>query len=161
MAGLSVARRLVSPRLASIFIAFLALAATAKALDIRVRVISARNGRPLPKRYVDIIVDGPIEPGHSSGPTLGLLEGQTDGSGAALLHIDSTLPPGSWLQIWLPTDLCSPDRYSVDRVVRTGVSAERACPHRHSDKFAVPAQPGQIVLYSGDYSAWERLFYLR
>lgn len=132
-----------------LFIGFFAIALSSRALDIRVRLISAKNGRPVPKQNICIDVDGPIEPGHSSGDILTRGCGRTDSSGMALVNISSLIPPGSWalISIPVPLGLCSPDRYSIDRVLSTGVSAEGECLHGRSDKFRVPPKPGEIVLY--------------
>jgi hypothetical protein len=129
------------------------------ALDVNVRIISAKTGRPLVHQRVQLTIDGPIIPPETSGSIIGYAWGLTDRSGTAVIHTDLSVPPGSWFLIGYVMDLCSPDRYSVDKVMQTGFSVESPCAHRPRDKFVLPPRPGEIILYSAEYSAGERMLY--
>lgn len=126
--------------------------------NIKVRVISVKNGKPMAGKTVRLSV---TVPHGERGATRIFDARQTTGpDGAALFHV-AAQPAGAvvWLSEVVPDYWCSPGHYHLDRVLESGVAERRGCPHRSSVKYVVEPAPGQIVLYFGEYSRLERILY--
>lgn len=164
-AGLYVCRAAAAPFPKTMTRSLLSIAALfglslgCQALDIRVLLISAKDGRPIPERRIQLACWHRIPKGGNQSPEVFNLWAYTDGSGTATFNIDSPIPPESILFVGNIAHCCSPATFSVDQVLRSGVSLPCKCPHRPKGKVPVPAIPGQIAVYSGEYSPWEERLY--
>lgn len=147
----------------ALIFAYLSGASFAKGEDIAVRVISAKTGRPIVEAHVEVVVDTPHRRPDVSPETFRDWE-YTDSNGAAIFHVPSpSLPRDGWIGVaGIAPDWCSPAAgYRVDEVVRAGASKPgfASCPHRPLKKYLVQPHPGEIVIYIGEYSRWERILY--
>jgi hypothetical protein len=126
--------------------------------DITVRVISAKTGRPMVEKHVNLSVGAG---GGPHGGALRVFDGweYTDSDGVAVFHVPKT-PKWGWITVMgnYP-DVCSPFTNTADEVMNVGVS-KYGCPHRPVKKFALPPKPGQIVIYVPEYTPLERFLYL-
>lgn len=149
-------------RFGRLVVIFLGALCACRAEDITVRVISAKTGHPITEAHVQLLINYPAHHGDNSSPSFFDQWAYTDNSGSAVFHVSSFLPDKASLKIGgAGADWCSPGTYLAAEVLRSGVSIAypRACPHRPIRKILVPARPGQIVIYIGQYSRWERSLY--
>ncbi len=139
-----------------------ACTATCRASDITVRLLSAKDGRPLVERHIELSIDRIVKLPDQSSPLVFQKWEYTGADGTAVFHVNIPLPPHSQVGIFgdVPNS-CSPGDYEVEEVLRTGfaVKVVRNCPHRPIKKFVVSPHPGEIVIFSGEYSRWERTLY--
>jgi hypothetical protein len=136
---------------------FLGLASISKAEDITVRVISAKNGRPIVEAHVQLFI---AQPGAPLKVILNRWQ-YTDASGSAIFHVDAPIPLNASLGVGGMKDFCAPATYRAKEVLQTGVAIAdtKVCPHRPVKKFLVHPHPGEIVVYDPQYSRWERTLY--
>lgn len=140
--------------------ALLFITSVGEAAEITVRVLSAKDGHQLAEKRIGIFVMAP--PGMNPPPGV-IFKGEapTDGSGIVTFVIEAPLQTGARIYVDGLVDYCSPPSYEADRVLGTGVAEQlpKSCPHRALKKFAVKPHPGEIVMFSGEYSRWERMLY--
>lgn len=130
--------------------------------DIKVRVISAKTGRPLVEAHVQLFIGDKPKPGERSWEPLFDRWEYTDGTGTAVFHVSSPIPLTAGISVGgAGADWCSPARYKASDVLRSGVSEPGfgSCPHRPLKKFVLKPHPGEIIIYMGEYSRWERALY--
>lgn len=140
-------------------LALLSTTATGRATDIAVRVLSAKDGRPIVERRVQLYVSQTVQSPDQSSPQIFDRWEYTGADGRAIFHLGNIPPNARFTVGGAGAEYCSPSSYDADQVMRTGVAVERPCPHRPHGKFTVQARPGEIVIYSGECSRWERMLY--
>ena len=138
--------------------AMLLLASACFADDVTVRVISAKNGRPLVGERVQLVVFRPVPRGAPDDPVVFKKYEYTATKGEAVFH--TQVPANASIGVGGIQDQCSPGVYRADEMMKTGVAVER-CPHRPKRGFGLPVHPGEIVIYAGQYSWLERALWMR
>lgn len=144
--------------------ALLALLGTAPrcpAEDVTVRVLSAKNGRPIVEREVQLVGFPVSTPGKAPASSFERWA-RTDAGGAAIFHIDPPLPAklGVGGNMSAPgIDWCSPALYDAPQVFQSGISISR-CPHRDIKKLGIHPKPGEIIIWVGEYTWLERVLWL-
>ena len=125
----------------------------------KVRLLSAKNGQPLPKRQIQLVIYWTVRVPDKSSPQMLSSTKETDSDGIATFLLSIDPPRDSKLLISGPPIPCSPTVYDANEVLRFGVAVKGRCPHRPMKKLMVPAQPGEIIFFSGEYSRLEQTFY--
>lgn len=140
--------------------ALVALADISRAEDITVRIISAKNGHPLVERHLQLRVLYLLHAPDKYPFFLFNVWQYTDASGTTIFHVPGSLPPDASIFVGGLIDYCSPGTYRADQV-QSGVAIAdlRGCRHRPLKKYLVQPHPHEIVIYSGEYSRWERALY--
>lgn len=120
-----------------------------EAQDVHIRVLDGRNGQPVAKEHVQIILDNAPKGTRA-------LDLPTDKDGNAVLHFD-----GKAVSFEIEADYyidCRPFQrnaprpfYSVDRVLSFGMATDNNC-----GKFRKSPQPGEIVFFVRPARWWER-----
>lgn len=144
-------------RLLRMFVTFLSLLPICEAQDITVRVISAKNGRPIVEAHIQLYIAQPGPP-----PAIILNRWQyTDASGSTLFHVSAPIQLSASIFVGGLVDTCATATYRAKEVLQTGVAIAdtKICPHRPVKKFLVRPRPGEIVVYDPQYSRWERTLY--
>jgi hypothetical protein len=142
------------------FAILLAIAPAANAEEITVRVISVKTGHPLAERRIQLFVDYLLHPPDTYPEFVFSHWAFTDGSGLAKFHVPGSLPARASVFVGGLIDYCSPATYRAEQVQQgVAIANLKGCSHRPLKKFLVKPNPGEIVIYSPEYSGWERMLY--
>lgn len=118
----------------------LGLSAVYGADQIQVKVLSAKDGHPVPGKPVALQLPRTQ------------LEASTDANGVATFALPTPRPT----MISVATkEECWQDWYDTTAILHDGIVEKNDCFHK-SKQLDVKAQPGQLVIFTGDYKRWER-----
>jgi hypothetical protein len=142
----------------------LALLATPTTADmvVRVHMIDARTGKPIPKKPVRMwVFDAPnhqIRPGH--------LEEKTDSGGVATFSVSDPLPEYFDIHIgmggyWEECSSRGQPEYSAREILDSGTSRKGSCspPSLPKTDLTFAPKPGEVYLFAAHLSLWEWIRY--
>jgi hypothetical protein len=142
----------------------LAVLATPLRADIviRVHMIDARNGRPIPKKPVRMwVYDAPnhqLRRWH--------LEEKTDSSGVAIFTVSDPLPESFDIHIgmggyWEECTLGSQSNYPAREILDPGILIKGTCspPYLPRADLTFAPRPGEVYLFAAHLNLWEWIRY--
>jgi hypothetical protein len=143
---------------------FALLANPARAdVEVRVHLIDARTGRPIPKKPVRIwIMDAPNRPFRPD-----YLEEKTDSTGVATFDVSDPLPEYVAIHIGMGGywEECSSrgqtSLYAVREILDSGISRKGGCspPGLPKKDLTLLPKPGEVYLIAAHLNLWEWIRY--
>jgi hypothetical protein len=128
---------------------------------VRVHMIDARTGKPIPKKPVHMwVLDAPnqFRPGH--------LEEKTDSSGVANFTVSDPLPEYLEIRVGMGGywEECSSPRqreYTAKEVLDSGISIKGTCspPGLPKADLTFEPKPGEVYLFAAHLNLWEWIRY--
>jgi|SRR6266850_479813 len=124
-------------------------------VNIRVRLLNYKTGRPLNGRYVALSLSGP------DGKYLRaeVMRGKTDANGVVVFRFTATPPPRVWV-IALDDYACAErEEFATADVLQKGISGNYVDDARCKPYASLPPnpQPGEIVFPVHRLNLWQRI----
>ncbi len=139
------------------FLAFSGLLpALGSAADIRVRLINAQTGEPMPGQQVGLRPDR--QPGNYR---LTWTKKMTGADGVAIFQLSD--PAVEWVNVAVTSQMlwqCSPWRrstFATAEVLEHGVVAENRCDPKGRRTGKIKAEAGEVVLFTRPLHWWEKM----
>jgi hypothetical protein len=113
---------------------------------VSVRMLDARNGKPLKRHSVGLEI----------GRNRAILNAKTNSEGIASFHLNDPVPERIWL-VFAPFEMgiCSEIQFSTDEVLRAGSVGRNTCISKI--QYAVAPKAGEIVAFGKPVSLWHRI----
>ena len=119
---------------------------------LKVRVMSARSGKPLQNASVFLSRDQSYPKTNSAAPPA--LAAKTDSNGWASFELEQPLPAKLFVAVPGGDRLCSDYAYDSKELIEHGVVGKSAdCNGKANNGIA--AVPGELVLFVKPYTLWE------
>jgi hypothetical protein len=117
---------------------------------LTVRVLDPRNGKPLARLFVGILV-------WRQGRTVDLGHAVTDANGVASFQLPNLIPDRVGIS-HSPIDLqwCSDEAFPTETILKTGIVADRKCDQVNL-KITATAAAGELVLFARRVTFWEKV----
>jgi hypothetical protein len=113
---------------------------------VSVRMLDARNGKPLKRHSVGLEIGG----------NTATLNAKTNSEGVASFHFTDPVPERIWL-VFAPFEMgiCSEIQFSTDEILRVGSVSTNIC--NSKIQYAAASKAGEIVAFGKPVSLWHRI----
>jgi hypothetical protein len=133
------------------------LGQTASALlNLRVRLLNYKTGRPLKGRYVELVLSGP-DGKFPNRPEL--MRAETDTNGVAEFRFETMSPPRVWILTLDDYPCAEQEQFATADIHQHGIAVSYADDSRckpHAATLPSP-QPGEVLFPVRRLNLWQRL----